>query len=360
MTALRTALVAVLLVPLTACGSGSGSDKDGDDFRSTPYYRVLYDEDASPRDVVSVASGPQRVEIARDGSALALFGIQDQEGGEESKTVWRLLDPEGKVVREDFAPQFTEAAMAGNTFFLVDSEADFTKPPRVTMIDPDGQTQRLRTGPEVESAAQGDVVVGTGEVQAVLRPGPRTVNPLAASQDSGQRQVDTSTGRLATLVQPDAGGVSVTLDPGGSVPITPAKGHYPMQLLAAQGTVALTLGDDMSAKATTEVWGGRGTGETAGIRRIGTLKQVHDPSAAIASDGSILVGDTETGWYRAAPTEGGFSAFDLPGQTDDVQSSGSLLVATASGLGANERGKSYVSDDAGDSWSRLDLGPGAP
>ncbi|RYJ07413.1 MAG: hypothetical protein EON52_01360, partial [Actinomycetales bacterium] len=195
MTSLRTALAALLLVPLAACGAGSDSVGESDDFRSTPYYRVLYDKDATPREVVSVAPGPEHVEVARDGSVLALFGIQDQEGGEENKTVWRLLDPDGKVVREAFAPQFVDAVMAGDQFFLVDSEADTSKAPQVSMIRrDDGATQRLRTGPTVRSAVQGDVVVGHGEVPAVLRPGSRTVNPLAPTKDGGQRAADASTG----------------------------------------------------------------------------------------------------------------------------------------------------------------------
>lgn len=361
MTSLRTALAALLLVPLAACGAGSDSVGESDDVMSTPYYRVLYDEDATPRDVVSVAPGPYDVEVARDGTVLALFRIEDQEGGEESKTVWRLVGPDGDVVRERFAPQFVDAVQAGNELFLVDSEADTSKAPRVTMVRrDDGATQRLRTGPAVKSAVQGDVVVGHGEVPAVLRPGSRTVNPLAPTKESALREVDASTGRLATLTQPAGGGVAVALDPGGRARITPAEGHAPLQLVAAQGTVAVALGDDMSADASSEVWGGRGTGENAGIRRVGTLKKVYSPSVVIASDGSILAGSYEQSWWRAEPESGGFKAFDLPEKTNDLQSSGSSLVATTNGLEANERGETYVSDDAGDSWTRLDLGPEAP
>lgn len=362
MTSLRTAVAALLLVPVAACGAGSDSVGESDDFRSTPYYRVLYDKDATPREVVSVAPGPEHVEVARDGSVLALFRIEDQEGGEESKTVWRLLDPDGKVVRERFAPRFVDAVMAGDEFFLVDSEADTTKAPRVSMVRrDDGATQRLRTGPTVKRAVQGDVAVGHGEVPAVLRPASRTVNPLAPTKDlSSRREVDASTGRLVTLTQPPGGGVAVILDPGGRGTITPAKGHSPLQLVAAQGTVAVALGDDMSAGASSEVWGGRGTGENAGIRRIGTLKKVYSPSVVIASDGAILAGSSEKSWWRAEPGSGGFAAFELPEKTNDLQSSGSILVATTSDPGAGERGRTYVSDDAGDTWSRLDLGPEAP
>lgn len=340
--------VAAAVVLLGRGGPGGG----GLDFLDTPYYRVLYDDDATGADVVEVAESPDELVALDDGTQVRLYEIADQEGGEAQKAAVQVRRPGAEPVARLVPPMLDLTAVGDHAVLhsqdgavtTVDVDGEVTPVTRTTS-DEDGLLvlEGMEPADGVES---GDVLAGNLDVTTLYRPSNRTVHevPLPEREEhvvpmvaigGGRIWVVSSEGSRATVQSSSDGSrwssVDYDLDAGAS----------PVALRADGDTLAVLDAEapDMAFVATSVhlVTGGE-------VRALPVPDGVDDGTLARTPDGRLLVGSNET-WLEER--DGVLRPLDVPGEVRTMSTAGRDLVALGDG-------EAWTSADDGETWRSLD------
>lgn len=346
--AVAVAGTVVLLLALRGAGAGAG----GLDFLETPYYEVLYDDEATAEDVVKVAEAPDEVARMDDGTEVRLYGIRDQEGGDAEKAAVQVRRP-GRDPVAHLVPTALEVTAVGDHAVLHSMDGE------VTTVDPDGTLREItREGTDAdnmiilegyEPAAgvdPGDVLVGNNQVVTLYRPSSRTVHevPLPKVDPDVVPDVEIANGRI-WLVESNEEKVFVQWSTDGEqwsgTEYVPDARTGPTASSAHGDALAIvdSTASDMTFSART-----LHVVEDGQVRTIDVPQGVDDGYLGWSVDDEVLIGYEKT-WYRCRPE--GLKRFDVPGDVFAMAAAGDDLVA----LGDQE---AWTSPDDGDSWDDLD------
>lgn len=338
--------VAAVVVLLGRGGAGGGLD-----FLDTPYYRVLYDDDATGADVVEVAGSPDELVALDDGTQVRLHGIADQEGGEAQKAAVQVRRPGVDPVAHLVAPMLDLTAVGDHAVLhsqdgaVTTVDADGTLTP-ITRITSDRDGLLVLEGMEpADGVEPGDVLVGNLDVTTLYRPTTRTVHevPLPEHEEGIVPVVAVGGGRV-WLVESDAERATVQSSSDGTAWTSVGyslDGASPVAVRADGDTLAVLDAEvpDMGFVATTVHLV---TGDE--VRTLDVPDGVVDGTLARSPEGRLLVGSGET-WFEER--DGALRPFDVPGEVRTMSTAGRDLVALGDG-------EAWTSADDGESWQPLD------
>lgn len=328
------------------------------DFRDTPYYEVLYDDDATAAEVVEVAEAPEQVAMLDDGTEIRLYGIRDQEGGDAAKAVVQVRRPGGEAVQRLVQPML-ELTGVGDHAVLHSQEG------AVATVDPDGSVQRLtrqeadangllvmRGARPEDGIEPGDVLVGNVEKTYLYRPSDRSVHVVP------RRGVQPQTVPYAGIVGGRVWFVDVDDPKVTTVRWSDDARTWRSVEYATAGAPQVVGSPDGQTVALAAVDSTKGPFVTRSLHLVrgdGSVRDVPLPeddlgesSAAWTPDGRVLLGNSEEGWWRLDGDD--WTRLDVPGDASVLAPAGDRLY------GFGTRGPAdaaWVSDDAGGSWEEL-------
>ncbi|MFC5676561.1 hypothetical protein [Aeromicrobium endophyticum] len=332
-------------------------------FHGSSYDDVLHDTGASADDVIAVAGSPSGVARAGDGSVLLTFSIRDQEGGEEEKGAWRLMAPDGDVVRSGATRAFSTPHGFDDGFVVAAPDAEV--PP--TRIDLDGSTTSGGPTQPPAPVRPGDILVTDVGLLTFYRPSDGSVHELpppgrhsrsdafervAIDEDGTIWGVTDRAERTARLVHSADGGRTWETDA-----LTLPTAGAPGDLVTGHGVTLLSLVAGMSdgIVGATIVDGGEPRPFAPdGLR----LRALDHTKTVVLPDGRLVLGEDDphgsAGWFVATTqANSAFEPLDVPEKTSSITSSGGALYAVA---GPDDAGELWQSLDGGATWTRVDVG----
>lgn len=329
------------------------------DFRDTPYYEVLYDDGATPADVVEVAEAPEQLVVLDDGTEVRLYGIRDQEGGEAQKAVVQVRR-RGAPPVDRAVPPLLDLTSVGDHAVLHSQEGV------VTAVHADGSLREVTTSatggdgslrPAGAQAADGvepgDVLVGNLERAYLYRPSDRSVHevPLEGVEPYTVPVVAVVGGRIwvADVDDPDATTVRWSDDGRTWRSVEYASAGPSAVVGSPDGRTVALVGVDSPED------GPASTGPLHLVGRDGSARPVDPPDEGLAEsaaawtpDGRVLFGNGEDGWWRL--DDDGWTRLDVPGDAAALAPAGDRLFASGT---RGPEDAAWVSDDAGESWEEL-------
>lgn len=350
--ALGVTVAAVLLV-------GRATGLLPTDVRDTPYYEVLYDDGATPADVIAVAGAPEQLVVLDDGTEVRLYGIRDQEGGEAQKAVVQMRQ-RGAPPVDRAVPPLLDLTSVGDHAVLHSQEGD------VTTVDADGSLREVTTSatgddgiprPAGAQAADGveprDVLVGNLERAYLYRPSDRSVHevPLEGVEPYTVPVVTIVGGRIwvADVDDPEVTTVRWS-DDGRTWQSVEYASAGPFAVVGSPDGRTVALAGVESPED-----GPASTGSLYLVGRDGSVRPVDLPeerlaesAAAWTPDGRVLLGNGEDGWWRL--DDDGWTRLDVPGDAAALAPAGDRLFASGT---RGPEAAAWVSDDAGESWEEL-------
>ncbi len=363
---IATLAAAVLMTGACGAGGGSGTGTASRD----DYDDVLYDDGATADEIIDVAGAPFEVARSGDGSVLLSFAIRDDEGGDAEKGAWRLLGPNGAVVRSETVPAFGEVHGLDDGFVLVEGETD---EPAIRIATDGTTTSAGATRPFVPVEA-GDVLISDLEPATFYRPSDGSVHempppPGATGRDDIFQQLAIDDGgtiwgvtdwttKTAPLVHSTDGGRTWSTE---QVPMPGGDGG-PYGLVSSHGVTVLTFaelmaepqGDDDIVDVRIATGGASRDFEPQGL----PVDELHYPGIIVLPDGRLVVGEDDVtgavGWFVAtSPDNDAFERLELPAKTSTVTATGGALYASS---WASDDDSLWESRDDGETWDEVDVG----
>lgn len=320
------------------------------DFRDTPYYEVLYDDDATAADVVEVAEAPDQVALLDDGTEVRLYGIRDQEGGEAQKAAVEVRRPRAEPVQK-LVPPMLDVTGAGDRAVLHSLDGP------VSTVGSDGTLRRITSG---VTGLDGriepdDVLVGNVERTLLYRPSDGTVREVPRKGVQPQTIPTTEiVGGRVWFVGTELDAPRVTRvrwsEDGRSWRSAEYRSAGPLAVVGSPDGRTVALADLESPED-----GPIRTSSLHLARPDGSVRSVDLPaddlgesSAAWAPDGRVLLGNADQGWWRLDGDD--WTRLDVPGDASALAPVGDRLYAYGSHGVADA---AWVSDDAGESWKEV-------
>lgn len=345
--------VAVAGVLLVTGRAGRGGVGDGLDFLDTPYYRVLYDDDATGADVVEVAESPEALVALDDGTQVRLYGIADQEGGEAQKAAVQVRRAGAEPVATLVEPMLDLTAVGDHAVLhsqdgavtTVDRDGTVTPITRVTS-DEDGRIVVEGMEP-ADGVEPGDVLVGNLDVTTLYRPATRTVHEVPLPEhDEGVVPLVAIGDGVVWFVEPRAQQAVVQSSRDGrtwaSTTYDLDPGVFPVAL-RTDGDVLSVL-DAAAPDIGFAAFSVHLVDPGADVRRMAVPEGVLDAQLTRTPRGRLLLGSDEAWVVEVA---GELEPLDVPGSVRSMTAVGDRLVALGDG-------EAWTSADDGETWQSLD------
>lgn len=331
--------------------------------RGTSSADVLDDAGASADDIIDVAGPPFAVARSGDGSLLLSFAIRDEEGGEAQKGAWRVLGPDGSVVRSARTPAYSEPHGLADGFVLVPRDG---AGPTIRIAGDGTSTPTGAVQPATDVRA-GDVLLTDYGLLTSYRPSDGSVHELppppasragddvfekiAVDDDGTVWGVTGWTDDEATLVHSADGGRTWRTDQ-----VAMPKGAAAGSLLSSHGVTLLSFISGMSDKivGATIVDGGAPRPFAPDGLRLRGLDHV---KTVVLPDGRLVLGEDDTrgpaGWFVAtSAANDAFEPLDVPARTTSITATGGALYAVTT---PSDSGGLWQSLDDGATWAKVDL-----